>query len=281
MSPAPRLFLRPTTTTITRSSLPPHLPHDIQQFLLHYPTSTPSPSNSNLLFYTLETPALPCQLLLPALHAHLKGNYVELERNHGFIQWLFPIREMGMNWESSPLELHEITAIRSDERAMERLRESYEIMLDFYGMKLNCFWSGELGRKDQGWEGRYANLERNGHNYLRITRILKSLSELGWDHLVAPFLLFVLVERAGGELGKGVGRSMEGYWRWCLRDQGEREWVGSKIERVGRGEGWGMEDYKEAVKRREVTGSFKEVGEGGENRGEVGGENRGEVGGSQ
>lgn len=268
MSPAPRLFLRPNVTTFNSSASLPRLPHDIQQFLLHYPTSRSTSSSSNLLFYTLLAPALPVNLLLPALHAHLKGNYIELEQNHGFIQWLFPIREMGMNWESSPLELHEITAIRSDEGAMGRLKESYEIMLDFYGMKLVCFWSGELARKEEGWERRYSNLERNGHNYLRITRILKSLSEFGWDHLVAPFLLFVLVERAAGELGQGVGRSMEGYWRWCLRDKAEREWVGKKIEKVMKGERWTMVEYKEAIKRREVTGSFEEgmvAVEGGEN----------------
>ena len=30
-----------------------------------------------------------------------------LEDHHGFIQWLFPIREHGMNFQSQELQLHE------------------------------------------------------------------------------------------------------------------------------------------------------------------------------
>ena len=66
----------------------------------------------------------------------MRGNYRELEGSHSFIQWLFPIREMGMNWASQPLEPHEIDGIKADPQAMDRLLESYRIMLDFYGMRL-------------------------------------------------------------------------------------------------------------------------------------------------
>lgn len=36
------------------------------------------------------------------------GNYQLLELNHGYIQWLFPIREQGMNMYAQPLQLHEL-----------------------------------------------------------------------------------------------------------------------------------------------------------------------------
>lgn len=67
---------------------------------------------------------------------------------------LFPIRERGMNWHSQELQLHEVKvrcygtamptmltplpvqAILSDEEARRRLMTSYELMLDFYGMKI-------------------------------------------------------------------------------------------------------------------------------------------------
>ena len=37
-----------------------------------------------------------------------KGNYEWLERHHGYIQWLFPIRERGLNWDAQELQPHEI-----------------------------------------------------------------------------------------------------------------------------------------------------------------------------
>ena len=36
------------------------------------------------------------------------GNYDLLEAHHGYIQWLFPIREQGMNYQSQPLQKHEL-----------------------------------------------------------------------------------------------------------------------------------------------------------------------------
>lgn len=97
-----------------------------------------------------------------------------------------------MNYASSPLEEHERVAIIADPAAMERLLTSYRIMLDFYGHVLVSPTTGQVARSPvlapspQSWRRRYANLERNGHNYLRITRILKCNSEMGRDHLNAP-----------------------------------------------------------------------------------------------
>jgi hypothetical protein len=38
------------------------------------------------------------------------------------------------------------------------------------------------------WEARFSNLCHNGHNFLRITRILKCLGEIGFDHFQVPLL---------------------------------------------------------------------------------------------
>ncbi|KAG9100617.1 hypothetical protein FRC06_003910 [Ceratobasidium sp. 370] len=42
----------------------------------------------------------------------------------------------------------------------ELLSKSYELMLDFYGMRLLDAETGLLGRKEDGWETRYQNLTR-------------------------------------------------------------------------------------------------------------------------
>jgi hypothetical protein len=40
------------------------------------------------------------------------GNYELLERHHGYIQWLFPIRTKGLNYMSQPLQKHELEVIK-------------------------------------------------------------------------------------------------------------------------------------------------------------------------
>jgi len=44
---------------------------------------------------------------------------------------------------------------------------------------------------------------------------------------------------------------MDGYWRYCVRDEKDREFVVDKIEKVRNGdEVWGETEYKEWIKKR-------------------------------
>ncbi len=54
--------------------------------------------------------------------------------------------------------------------------------------------------------------------------MLKSHSELGREHLNAPWLLYFLLEQeTHGELrSRYLISSMDGYWRYCIRDHAER-----------------------------------------------------------
>ena len=61
------------------------------------------------------------------------------------------------------------------------------MMLDFYGFKMTNVETGELDRIDN-YEERFENLSYSSHNWLRVTRILKSLGELGFEHYKLPFL---------------------------------------------------------------------------------------------
>jgi len=64
-----------------------------------------------------------------------------------------------MNLESQPLQLHEIALMKEDSAVIERIKSSYELMLDFYGMCLLDFETGLLGRSE-GYAARYRNLLR-------------------------------------------------------------------------------------------------------------------------
>lgn len=58
-----------------------------------------------------------------------------LESHHGFIQWIFPIREKGLNYFAPVLQRHEISKMLNNPKCMERYTKSYDMMLKFYGIE--------------------------------------------------------------------------------------------------------------------------------------------------
>uniref|UniRef100_A0A8C5EK83 Opioid growth factor receptor (OGFr) conserved domain-containing protein n=1 Tax=Gouania willdenowi TaxID=441366 RepID=A0A8C5EK83_GOUWI len=155
-------------------------------------------------------------------HNNWRGRYDKLEYTHTFIQWLFPLREPGMNSAASPLTEEEVEAFCQSHEAKANLLESYKLMLDFYGMELCNDQTGEVKRAEN-WEERFNNLNYNLHNSLRITRIIKCLGILGYRHLQAPLVHFFLKESlVKGELPY-VKDSILNYFMFAVLDKGERK----------------------------------------------------------
>lgn len=77
-----------------------------------------------------------------------------------------------MNYESQPLQRHEITAMKANEGVIERVFQSYDMMLGFYGMKLLSRETGELARATN-YLDRYRNFASECSQcdvYSRLTR---------------------------------------------------------------------------------------------------------------
>ena len=72
----------------------------------------------------------------------------------------FPIQEYGMNYESQPLSKHEIEQMKVNPVIVQRIIESYKLMLDFYGMRLVSEETGLVGRSapPRNYATRYHNL---------------------------------------------------------------------------------------------------------------------------
>eukprot|EP00732_Lithocolla_globosa_P005285 Lithocolla_globosa_v1_NODE_5385_length_1249_cov_15.352596.p1 type:complete len:266 gc:universal NODE_5385_length_1249_cov_15.352596:891-94(-) len=205
--------------------------NDARTYLEGYPGQEDDLSiNDNIKFYRNQLRSRPDGLLVEEFHLQWAGNYFNLEANHGFIQWLFPIREHGMNFESVPLQKHEIDLFLQDPNCGQRLVKSYQLMLDFYGMRIKTLETGELERSERYLE-RYQHLNTSFHNYLRITRILKCLGELGYEHYKSPFLDFVLNEMMEGHLWSCT-TSFKDYWAPVLRNEQERDMFQQKLESV-------------------------------------------------
>ncbi|TFK40540.1 opioid growth factor receptor conserved region-domain-containing protein [Crucibulum laeve] len=239
------------------------IPRDVQLFLDRYPSSQDDADvSANLKFYANQLRCRPDDKLIEEIHDQWFGDFSKLEHKHGFIQWLFPIREYGMNYESQPLQAHEIETMKSDPLIISRVVQSYRLMLDFCGMRLVSEKTGLLDRvlPPRNYGGRYHNLVHSSHNYLRISRILKCLSEFGLEHLNAGFLLHVLSEQSeSNELNSpGLRSSMDRWWANCIRNKGERQWVGEMIRKVRSNDGFIFTRalYEKALANRAAAGSL-------------------------
>ena len=204
---------------------------DTQQYLNHYPDQRDNPRlNDNLLFYSNQLPSRPDGGLIEDILTDWRGQYNKLERHHGFVQWLFPLREEGMNSLIHPLQPHELAAIQQSQPCRQRFLRSYELMLDFYGFEPSASF-GSTGAIRLVAVARLRNLISSTHNYLRVTRILKSMGEFGYEQLKLGLVLALWRESRGERGTQYMRRSCDEYWSAVLRDERDRE----VVEQVRRG----------------------------------------------
>ena len=164
------------------------------------------------------------------------GKWKKLEYKHNYIQFLFPIREMGMS-SAQPLTKNEAEIFNKDEEMKKKLIKSYSLMLDFYGCKLINEENGKIERSDN-YKDRYHNLNTSSHNYLRITRILKCLGINGLEHLKKPFIKHFLTECLFYKELKNIMNSLFKFWLPTLRNEIDLE---------------EMENYAEKLSYKKVT----------------------------
>ncbi|XP_076973382.1 opioid growth factor receptor isoform X2 [Tamandua tetradactyla] len=134
---------------------------------------------------------------------------------------LFPLREPGVNWHAKPLTLREVEAFKSSREVMERFIQAYELMLGFYGIELEDRDTGKV-RRAPNYQRRFQNLNWHSHNNLRITRILKSLGELGCERFQAPLARFFLEEALVRRQLPGVRQSALDYFVFAVRCRRQR-----------------------------------------------------------
>ncbi|XP_070967573.1 opioid growth factor receptor-like isoform X2 [Oncorhynchus clarkii lewisi] len=175
----------------------------------------------NLQFYREQIPSSPDGVFIEDFHKKWNRQYLKLERVHSYIQWLFPLQEPGMNNQAKELTKKEIEAFLQDETAKKRLVKSYKLMLDFYGIQLSNDTTGEV-RRANNWRDRFDNLDRNTHNNLRITRILKCLGTLGFPHYQAPLVHFFLEETLVKGNLYNVKESVLNYFIFAVIDKQQR-----------------------------------------------------------
>lgn len=151
----------------------------------------------------------------------------ELEGRHDYIQWLFPLRERGVNRRAPLLTTAEACEMRHDGLIMARVLQAFRVMLRFYGTEI-CYVSSsstlervcvqaELRRTPNPTErvAQYDNLLRRSHNYLRVSRILQFLGEVGLERLKVGWLEYLAHEViAGGSVKAPLAACRDSFFFW-------------------------------------------------------------------
>jgi hypothetical protein len=111
----------------------------------------------------------------------------EIEEVHDFIQWLFPLPEPSQFNPDAPLLTEEdIEAFKSDPVLQANLTKSFHRILGFLGLSLRA--DGKVVEGDNFPVRLHDVWAMPNHNWLRISRILRSMTLLGMEaHAKALF----------------------------------------------------------------------------------------------
>ena len=139
--------------------------------------------------------------------------YSSLEAHHDYIQWLFPLdTPSGANARAPILTEEDIAHWQHDPMLRMYLRRSFEKLLDFYGFAIinnnghaRIIAASNAATRQQAW------ITQGNHNYLRLTRIVKSLRLLGEAELADA--LRTALEHLGAQHGATIGEETVRYWR--------------------------------------------------------------------
>lgn len=137
----------------------------------------------------------------------------ELEDEHDYIQWLFPLREASIHNHNAPIVNDAvIEAFLSEPRMRRNLLQSLKVMLRFYGLELNeaeddttiIAFSDDYEFRKKVW------LRKYNHNYLRLTRILKCLMMFGLEEYAGE--LYDCLQKIYDEEGDKIGEETLQFW---------------------------------------------------------------------
>jgi len=181
--------------------------------------------------------------LVDEIHREWFGKYDFLDSHNGFIQWLFPFRESpGSNRFANELSKSEIEQFKSDENLMKRYLKSIDLIFDYFGLKLTNFppttttiQDGTttntitVERNPKIWKERYHQLNTTPKLQKRVSRVLKSIGEMGFEDLkVALVQHFVNEISKNNELNRLKTIALD-YWIPTILDDQKRSDLSNQL----------------------------------------------------
>jgi len=140
-------------------------------------------------------------------------DFNQLEYVHNYIQWLFPLTDRShYNLDAPLLKLDDMQSFQSSPKLRQEVLYNLELMLNFYGFirySDKIVAANNFDQRIQQW------LSFGNHNFLRITRILKSLKLLGLEHEATLF--FNALDSIYPQHQSIIGNSYN-YWLAAVND---------------------------------------------------------------
>lgn len=133
----------------------------------------------------------------------------ELEAVHDYIQWLFPLPECSRFQPHIPvLTQDDIEAFKNSAAMQDNMRRSFSRILSFYGFEDK----GDKITLAENFNDRVKNwMTPRNHNFLRITRILRSMTFLGLKKEAGRFFAALDEGCRNPDVKQIVGDSYQ-YW---------------------------------------------------------------------
>ena len=137
----------------------------------------------------------------------------ELEHIHNYIQWLFPIVEPDYwNRDTPKLSKEDIEEFKNNDELKKNLIKSFVVILNFWGFDIDVHGDNISINKSEEYEYKSKNWQTYmNHNFLRITRVIHCLNDLGFRDLAKQFYN-IMIEIALDNPKKINANSMV-YWR--------------------------------------------------------------------
>ena len=137
----------------------------------------------------------------------------ELEKDHAYIQWLFPLDTPSeYNPDAPVITKEDMKAMQEDSDVKRNMVTSFTRMAEFYGFYMT---DGKLVPTFGYRICRPSWLTPWNHNFKRITRIIRSLRIAGLSDVSELF--YKKMEEIAKEHPRTVGKSTE-YWRAAFED---------------------------------------------------------------
>lgn len=103
----------------------------------------------------------------------------KLEKEHHYIQWMFPTNQKSYWNRNAPVLTDEdILMFKKNTLCMKNLRKSLRIIFKFYGFQLsgnNVVLAEDFETRKRKW------ITPNNHNFKRLSRILETLTIFGFN----------------------------------------------------------------------------------------------------
>lgn len=142
-------------------------------------------------------------------------NSVQFELHHHFIQWLFPIETPSFYNISAPiLTKEEAVKLGECREVRKKMIQAFQFVCKMYELDI-VFEEENIhiipGNNFSGWW-----LTKNNHNHLRITRILKCLTNVGLKKYAIAFLQ--LLESLYKTNSEGITKKTMEFWKNAIND---------------------------------------------------------------